>query len=302
MSEERDLQSSKDSAAAAALSVGEMGSDTPSTPVPSRRRSYIVAWAIAAVSVVLIAVSAWGLISSGYFSLNNDESISLSVLNENDNTDAVSNASSDETSEENTDEVADSQDDASENKAAESDDSSSQESSSGESSSDASNNASSGSTSSASAKSSSTSGTSSTQSSKSSSGSSATSSGTSSQGASSQGESAISVHVTVDSSNVGSTVSYSGTVRLTSSSDIDNDGELTVFDALAATGLSIGSINSSFGSVYISSIGGLAEGSGQRGWKYFVDGYESSYGCDQYVLQGGESIVWKYVLSASEGL
>ncbi|OUO89668.1 hypothetical protein B5F40_09760 [Gordonibacter sp. An230] len=108
----------------------------------------------------------------------------------------------------------------------------------------------------------------------------------------------VAVRISVDSGNVGSPVSYSGTLSF--------EEGATVYDALCGTGLALATQwNPLLGSLYVSSIGGLAErhaGYPGSGWKYFVNGAEPGYGCNAYVLSDGDSIVWKYVLSSSEGL
>ena len=74
----------------------------------------------------------------------------------------------------------------------------------------------------------------------------------------------------------------------------------SVYDALLATGLSIGGSSS-----YVSSISGLAEkfpGHALSGWMYSVDGDFPNVSCGGYSLQGGESIVWVYTLDAGNDL
>ena len=73
----------------------------------------------------------------------------------------------------------------------------------------------------------------------------------------------------------------------------------SVYDALCATGVSVGG-----SSGYVSSIGGLAEfscGPGS-GWLYFVNGSSPGYGCGSYILSGGESITWVYTLDMGNDL
>jgi len=68
----------------------------------------------------------------------------------------------------------------------------------------------------------------------------------------------------------------------------------SVYDALVATGVSVGGSSS-----YVRSIGGLAEfacGAGS-GWLYLVNGTSPGYSAGSYVLYGGESITWVYTLN-----
>ena len=68
---------------------------------------------------------------------------------------------------------------------------------------------------------------------------------------------------------------------------------LTVYDALAATGLSY------TGYGYIEEIGGLWEKdfSAKSGWKYYVNGSAPMMSCADYVLKDGDSVQWVYVLN-----
>ena len=73
----------------------------------------------------------------------------------------------------------------------------------------------------------------------------------------------------------------------------------SVYDALCATGVTIGGSSS-----YVSAINGLAEkacGSGS-GWLYFVNGSSPGYGCGSYILNGGESISFTYTLDMGNDL
>ncbi|WP_449314593.1 DUF4430 domain-containing protein [Rubneribacter sp.] len=115
--------------------------------------------------------------------------------------------------------------------------------------------------------------------------------------AGSEAPAAITVRVSVDSSNAGSPVSYAGTLTF--------DQGATAYDALKGTGLAVASTyNVGFGSVYVQSIGGLAERAqgSSSGWKYFVNGYEPNFGSSLYTLADGDSVIWKFVLSSEEGL
>ncbi|WP_146007929.1 DUF4430 domain-containing protein, partial [Raoultibacter massiliensis] len=99
----------------------------------------------------------------------------------------------------------------------------------------------------------------------------------------------ITVSVYVDSSRA---ASYGYSSCLASASVTVPQGA-TVYDALAATGVSVGGSSS-----YVSSIGGLAEFScgANSGWLYYVNGYSPGYGPGSYALSGGESITWVYTL------
>lgn len=97
----------------------------------------------------------------------------------------------------------------------------------------------------------------------------------------------ITVSVYIDSSRA---TSYGWPSSLGGGTVTLNQGA-SVYDALVATGASVGGSSS-----YVRSIGGLAEfacGKGS-GWLYFVNGVAPNYGCGSYLLQGGESITWMY--------
>lgn len=98
----------------------------------------------------------------------------------------------------------------------------------------------------------------------------------------------VTVSILVDSSAVGGPVSGSGTFTF--------EEGATVYDALCALGLSIGSQDSIHG-VYVSSINGLAEKEhgGSSGWMYTVNGKLPSMACSAYKLRDGDSIQWRYV-------
>ena len=105
----------------------------------------------------------------------------------------------------------------------------------------------------------------------------------------------VTVSVYIDSSRAASNGYPSslggGTVTL-------NQGA-SVYDALCATGASVGGSSS-----YVSSIGGLAEfacGPGS-GWLYFVNGSSPGYGCGSYILSGGENITWIYTCDLGNDL
>lgn len=98
----------------------------------------------------------------------------------------------------------------------------------------------------------------------------------------------VTVSISVDSSAVGGPVSGSGTFTF---------GEgATVYDALCALGLSIGSQDSIHG-VYVSSINGLAENEhgASSGWMYAVNGKLPNMACSAYKLVDGDFIQWRYV-------
>lgn len=100
----------------------------------------------------------------------------------------------------------------------------------------------------------------------------------------------VTVSILVDSSAVGGPVSGSGTFTF--------EEGATVYDALCALGLSIGSQDSIHG-VYVSSINGLAEKEhgGSSGWMYAVNGKLPNMACSAYKLRDGDSIQWRYVTS-----
>lgn len=97
----------------------------------------------------------------------------------------------------------------------------------------------------------------------------------------------ITVSITVDGSAAGAGVS-SATVSLAAG--------LSVYDALAKTGISISASGSAYG-MYVSAIGGLAERQHgpMSGWIFSVNGVEPSVACSAYTLSAGDSIVWTYV-------
>lgn len=98
----------------------------------------------------------------------------------------------------------------------------------------------------------------------------------------------VTVSISVDSSAVGGPVSGSGTFTF--------EEGATVYDALCALGLSIGSQDSIHG-VYVSSISGLAEKEhgASSGWMYAVNGKLPNMACSAYKLVDGDSIQWRYV-------
>ena len=98
----------------------------------------------------------------------------------------------------------------------------------------------------------------------------------------------VTVSISVDSSAVGGPVSGSGTFTF--------EEGATVYDALCALGLSIGSQDSIHG-VYVSSINGLAEKEhgASSGWMYAVNGKLPNMACSAYKLADGDSIQWRYM-------
>ena len=98
----------------------------------------------------------------------------------------------------------------------------------------------------------------------------------------------MTVSISVDSSAVGGPVSGNGTFTF--------EEGATVYDALCALGLSIGSQDSIHG-VYVSSINGLAEKEhgASSGWMYAVNGKLPNMACSAYKLVDGDSVQWRYV-------
>lgn len=98
----------------------------------------------------------------------------------------------------------------------------------------------------------------------------------------------VTVSISVDSSAVGGPVSGSGTFTF--------EEGATVYDALCALGLSIGSQDGIHG-VYVSSINGLAEKEhgASSGWMYAVNGKLPNMACSAYKLVDGDSVQWRYV-------
>lgn len=96
----------------------------------------------------------------------------------------------------------------------------------------------------------------------------------------------ITVSITVDGSRAGAG-SSSATLSLQSGS--------TVYDALAASGVSYNAKSTGYG-MYVSSIAGLAEKDhgGMSGWLYSVNGVVPNYACSSYELSDGDSVYWWY--------
>ena len=301
----------RDSAEAAALTVGSPSSSSLSQTAPSgaasKRASLSLTTrvgvaALAVVSVLFIGASAFALTNG--FGLPADSPVVKAA----ESVGIVRSADVEAASVEGSDEAKADKDEASneanasdkkseDKKGASSDASKSDESkskgdgsSSGNSASGASSDSGSGSSSSSGGSSSSSAGSGSSSSSSSSSGSSSSSSsaGGSSQPGASAPAGTVTVYVSVSSSAVGNPVSGGGTFTF-------NQGA-TVYDALCACGLSMNASNTGYG-IYVSAIGGLAEKEhgGHSGWMYSVNGAVPMTACSNYVLSNGDSVSWYYV-------
>lgn len=299
----------RDSAEAAALTVGSPSSSSSSQTAPSgvasKHTSLSLATragiaALAVVSVLFIGASAFALTNG--FGLPADspvvkaaESVGIvrSVDVETSSADGADEAKAGKGEDSNEADAANKE--SEDKKDASSDTSGSDESKSKGDGSSSDNSASSGSSDSGSSSSSSSGGSSSSSagSGSGSSSSGASSSSSSSAGGSSQpGTSApagtVTVYVSVSSSAVGNPVSGGGTFTF-------NQGA-TVYDALCACGLSMNASNTGYG-IYVSAIGGLAEKEhgGHSGWMYSVNGAVPMTACSNYVLSNGDSVSWYYV-------
>ena len=303
----------RDSAEAAALTVGSPSSSSSSQTAPSgmapKRTSLSLATragiaALAVVSVLFIGASAFALTNG--FGLPADspivkaaESVGIvrSVDVEASSADGADEAKAGKGEDSNEADAANKE--SEDKKDASSDASGSDESkskgdgsSSGNSdssgSSDSGSSSSSGGSSSSSAGSGSSSSSSGASSSSSGSSSSSSSAGGSSQPGTSAPAGTVTVYVSVSSSAVGNPVSGGGTFTF-------NQGA-TVYDALCACGLSMNASNTGYG-IYVSAIGGLAEKEhgGHSGWMYSVNGAVPMTACSNYVLSNGDSVSWYYV-------
>ncbi len=303
----------RDSAEAAALTVGSPSSSSSSQTAPSgmasKRTSLSLATrvgiaALAVVSVLFIGASAFALTNG--FGLPADspvvkaaESVGIvrSVDVETSSANAADEAKADKGEDSNETNAADKE--SEDKKDASSDASGSDESKSKGDGSSSDNSDSSGSSDSGSSSSSggSPSSNAGSGSSSSSSGASSSSSGSSSSSSSAGGSSqpgtsapagTVTVYVSVSSSAVGNPVSGGGTFTF-------NQGA-TVYDALCACGLSMNASNTGYG-IYVSAIGGLAEKEhgGHSGWMYSVNGAVPMTACSNYVLSNGDSVSWYYV-------
>lgn len=299
----------RDSAEAAALTVGSPSSSSSSQTTPSgmasKRTSLSLATrvgiaALAVVSVLFIGASAFALTNG--FGLPADSPVvkaaeSVGIVRSVD----VKASSAGGADEAKADKGEDSNEADAANKGSEdkkdasSDASGSDESKSKGDGSSSDNSGSSGSSDSGSgpfSSSSAGSGSSSSSSGVSSSSSGSSSSSSSAGGSSQPGTSApagtVTVYVSVSSSAVGNPVSGGGTFTF-------NQGA-TVYDALCACGLSMNASNTGYG-IYVSAIGGLAEKEhgGHSGWMYSVNGAVPMTACSNYVLSNGDSVYWYYV-------
>lgn len=303
----------RDSAEAAALTVGSPSSSSSSQTAPSgmapKRTSLSLATragiaALAVVSVLFIAASGFAL--TGGFGLPADspvvkaaESVGIvrSVDVEAPSADGADEAKADKGEDSNEADAAnkesedkkDASSDASGSDESKSKgDGSSSDNSDSSGSSDSGSSSSSGGSSSSNADSGSSSSSSGASSSSSGSSSSSSSAGGSSQPGTSAPAGTVTVYVSVSSSAVGNPVSGGGTFTF-------NQGA-TVYDALCACGLSMNASNTGYG-IYVSAIGGLAEKEhgGHSGWMYSVNGAVPMTACSNYVLSNGDSVSWYYV-------
>lgn len=297
----------RDSAEAAALTVGSPSSSSSSQTAPSgmapKRTSLSLATragiaALAVVSVLFIGASAFALTNG--FGLPADSLVvkaaeSVGIVRSAD-VEAASaegsdqaKAGKDEASNETNaaDKESEDKKDASSD-ASGSDESKSKGDGSSSDSSDSSGSSDSGSSSSSGGSSSSNAGSGSSSSSSGASSSSSSSAGGSSQPGTSAPAGTVTVYVSVSSSAVGNPVSGGGTFTF-------NQGA-TVYDALCACGLSMNASNTGYG-IYVSAIGGLAEKEhgGHSGWMYSVNGAVPMTACSNYVLSNGDSVSWYYV-------
>lgn len=303
----------RDSAEAAALTVGSPSSSSSSQTAPSgmasKRTSLSLATragiaALAVVSVLFIGASAFALTNG--FGLPADSPVvkaaeSVGIVRSVDvkasSADGADEAKADKGEDSNEADAAnkgsedkkDASSDASGSDESKSKgDGSSSDNSDSSGSSDSSSSSSSGGSPSSSAGSGSSSSSSGASSSSSGSSSSSSSAGGSSQPGTSAPAGTVTVYVSVSSSAVGNPVSGGGTFTF-------NQGA-TVYDALCACGLSMNASNTGYG-IYVSAIGGLAEKEhgGHSGWMYSVNGAVPMTACSNYVLSNGDSVSWYYV-------
>lgn len=297
----------RDSAEAAALTVGSPSSSSSSQTAPSgstsKRTSLSLATrvgiaALAVVSVLFIGASAFALTNGFGLPANSP------VVKAAESVGIVRSADVEAASAEGSDQAkADKGEDSNETNAADkesedkkdassdasgSDESKSKGDGSSSDNSDSSGSSDSGSSSSSGGNSSSNAGSGSSSSSADASSSSSSSAGGSSQPGTSAPAGTVTVYVSVSSSAVGNPVSGGGTFTF-------NQGA-TVYDALCACGLSMNASNTGYG-IYVSAIGGLAEKEhgGHSGWMYSVNGAVPMTACSNYVLSNGDSVSWYYV-------
>lgn len=297
----------RDSAEAAALTVGSPSSSSSSQAAPSgmapKRTSLSLATragiaALAVVSVLFIGASAFALTNG--FGLPADSPVvkaaeSVGIVRSVDVEISSANAADDaKADKDDASHKADKTDGKSEDKkdassdASGSDESKSKGDGSSSDNSDSSGSSDSGSSSSSGGSSSSNAGSGSSSSSSGASSSSSSSAGGSSQPGTSAPAGTVTVYVSVSSSAVGNPVSGGGTFTF-------NQGA-TVYDALCACGLSMNASNTGYG-IYVSAIGGLAEKEhgGHSGWMYSVNGAVPMTACSNYTLSDGDSVSWYYV-------
>lgn len=303
----------RDSAEAAALTVGSPSSSSSSQTAPSgmapKRTSLSLATragiaALAVVSVLFIGASAFALTNG--FGLPADSPVvkaaeSVGIVRSADveasSADGADEAKAgkgedsneaDAANKESEDKKDASSDTSGSDESKSKGDGSSSDSSDSSGSSDSGSSSSSGGSSSSNADSGSSSSSSGASSSSSGSSSSSSSAGGSSQPGTSAPAGTVTVYVSVSSSAVGNPVSGGGTFTF-------NQGA-TVYDALCACGLSMNASNTGYG-IYVSAIGGLAEKEhgGHSGWMYSVNGAVPMTACSNYVLSNGDSVSWYYV-------
>lgn len=297
----------RDSAEAAALTVGSPSSSSSSQTAPSgmapkctslslATRAGIAALAV--VSVLFIGASAFALTNG--FGLPADspvvkaaESVGIvrSVDVETSSADGADEAKADKGEDSNEADAANKESEGKKDASSDasgSDESKSKGDGSSSDNSDSRGSSDSGSSSSSGGSSSSNAGSGSSSSSSGASSSSSSSAGGSSQPGTSAPAGTVTVYVSVSSSAVGNPVSGGGTFTF-------NQGA-TVYDALCACGLSMNASNTGYG-IYVSAIGGLAEKEhgGHSGWMYSVNGAVPMTACSNYVLSNGDSVSWYYV-------
>lgn len=297
----------RDSAEAAALTVGSPSSSSSSQTAPSgmapKRTSLSLATragiaALAVVSVLFIGASAFALTNG--FGLPTDspvvkaaESVGIvrSVDVEASSADGADEAKAGKGEDSNEADAANKESEDKKDASSDapgSDESKSKGDGSSSDNSDSSESSDSGSSSSSGGSSSSNASSGSSSSSSGASSSSSSSAGGSSQPGTSAPAGTVTVYVSVSSSAVGNPVSGGGTFTF-------NQGA-TVYDALCACGLSMNASNTGYG-IYVSAIGGLAEKEhgGHSGWMYSVNGAVPMTACSNYVLLNGDSVSWYYV-------
>lgn len=297
----------RDSAEAAALTVGSPSSSSSSQTAPSGSTSKRTSLSLATrVGIAALAVMSVLFIGASAFALTNGFGLPADspVVKAAESVGIVRSADVEAASAEGSDQAkADKGEDSNETNAADkesedkkdassdasgSDESKSKGDGSSSDNSDSSGSSDSGSSSSSGGNSSSNAGSGSSSSSADASSSSSSLAGGSSQPGTSAPAGTVTVYVSVSSSAVGNPVSGGGTFTF-------NQGA-TVYDALCACGLSMNASNTGYG-IYVSAIGGLAEKEhgGHSGWMYSVNGAVPMTACSNYVLSNGDSVSWYYV-------